>query len=75
MKKRRIYSSKKMAEYARKGRGKGAFVPRRTKERDELQKRIERVVARALLREQMNVDVFRERGGLFCNRRMRGSKV
>lgn len=60
-------SSKKLTEYAKLGRGTNAFVPRKTKKRDILQERIERVVKEALLREgDTQYDVVRHE-----NRRVR----
>lgn len=45
---RKQVSSVQLTEYAKQGRGTNAFVPRKTKKRDILQERIDRVVAKAL---------------------------
>ena len=44
---RKPVDSEKLTEYAKLGRGKNAFVPRKTKKRDKLQERIDMVVAKA----------------------------
>ncbi len=60
IKKNRKVSSRKMTEYAKQGRGANAFVPRRTKKRDLLQERIDKVVKKALKRRgKTNYDVIR----------------
>lgn len=47
-------------KYAQMGRGKNAFVPRKTKKRDILQERIDMVVAKAKKREsKTDYDVIR----------------
>lgn len=64
---RRQVSSKKLTEYAKLGRGKNAFVPRKNRKRDILQERIDRVVAKAMQRESNpQYDVIRHE-----NRRVR----
>lgn len=61
MKTRKIrVDAEKMTEYAKRGRGKNAFVPRKTKKRDALQERIESVVKKALKRKgKTDYDVIR----------------
>lgn len=57
---RRRVPSAKLTEYARQGRGTNAFVPRKTKKRDQLQERIEMVVKKALQKEgKTDHDVIR----------------
>lgn len=46
-KKHRKISSNKLAEYAKQGRGKSAFIPRKTRRTDKLQQRIEMVVKKS----------------------------
>lgn len=61
---RKQVSSAKLTEYAKQGRGTNAFVPRKTKKRDILQERIDRVVAKALQRETSTQhDVIRHVNG------------
>ncbi|KAA0255582.1 MAG: hypothetical protein EDM79_20535 [Chloroflexi bacterium] len=43
--------AEKLSEYAKQGRGTNAFVPRKTKKRDALQARIDRIVRDALAKE------------------------
>lgn len=64
---RKQVSSEKLTEYAKLGRGKNAFVPRKNRKRDILQERIDRVVAEAMKREtNPQYDVIRHE-----NRRVR----
>lgn len=61
------------------GKGVDAFIPRKTKKVDALQKRIDMVVAMAMAKEAgeayVGPDVFRDRLSLFHGSRVRGSKL
>lgn len=51
---------KTLSDYGRQGRGKSAFVPRKTRRTDKLQQRIEMVVKKALKRQgRTDYDVIR----------------
>jgi DNA-binding transcriptional ArsR family regulator len=68
---RKEVPAEKRSEYARRGRGNNAFVPRKQKRNDALQARIDMVVKKALMRENnIQHDVVRHVNGPL---RMRGA--